>query len=196
MHIDQQIQRDQRRFLIVGAVLYALLFAGLAQVVGFFLALVWTAPLLAAVLAYWLVQHWAGKPLHWMKKAAYAGTQGVHHAYDDLPVRVCWDDDRCLVAAHDVFAVLRIPPDVRRKTLRRLALDYPDGGLFVDADQEWWFTEAAVLDWLGSKAQRLDQRALRFKLWLERDTFAPLRKKAEIRRLGGIQAPAKARSEH
>jgi len=183
MQIDQQIQRDKRRFLIFGALLYALLFAGLAHVAGFFLALIWTSPLIGVALSYGLVQHWSGKPLHWMKKAAYAGTQGVHHAYDDLPVRVLWEDESCHVAIRDVFAVMRIPPAVRAKTLRRLALDYPDGGVFVDADQEWWFTEAAVLDWLDGKAHQLDQRALRFKLWLERDTFAPLRKKAEIRRL-------------
>lgn len=178
MDLDEYIERKNHRHLVWGAILFALFFGGLVSVLGLSLAIVWVSPILGSFLSYWLVQHWAGKPLRWLKKQAYAGTQGIYHAFDDLQVRVRWNGGACEVVADDVLNVMGIAAEERPKTLRRLALRYP-GGLFRDIDNEWWFSEPAVLDWLAGQAQNLDLRALRFRQWLERETFPPLRKKAE-----------------
>ena len=59
------------------------------------------------------MQHWAGKPFRWLKKKAYAGANGIFHAFDDIEVRVRWGPGTCEVAADDVLNIMHIPPAER-----------------------------------------------------------------------------------
>ncbi|AXS79765.1 hypothetical protein HYN24_06880 [Dechloromonas sp. HYN0024] len=179
MDLDEEIRQRNRRYLLLALILLACGYVALASYLGLVLATVWTSPVFGSLLAYWLVQHWAGKSFRWFRKRAYAGTDGIYHAYDDLQVRVRWNGAFCEVAMVDVLNVLRIPKDEQRKIIRRLALRYP-GDVYQCAQKEWWFADTALLDWLADKGQNLHHHVLRFRRWFERETFPALRRKAEL----------------
>lgn len=185
MDFDEQLRQRQRRYLWIASVVFVVYFGGLLYVLGPGLAVVWVSPLLAGLLSYWFVQHWAGKPLHWLKAKAYAGTEGVYHAYNDLQVRIRWNGEACEVAAVDVMNILRIPKEEQPRVLRRLAFRYPDG-VHQYEKKECWLSDQALLDWLATKSQNHDPHVLKFRRWFETETFPALRKKVE---LGLVKCP-------
>lgn len=176
MDLDEQTRRRNRIYLIAVGILFAGLFLALAFLVGLQLAFIWTSPVLGSVFSYLLVQHWAGKPFRWLKHRAYAGMSGSFHAYDDLQVRVRWNGVSCEVALIDVLGVLRIPKSAHFDMTRRLALRFPQA-VYQDQSGVWWFTETALLDWLTERSRTLDAHVLRFRRWLERETFPALHRK-------------------
>jgi hypothetical protein len=65
--------------------------------------------------------------------------------------------------------------------MRRLATRFGHGhGQYAaDAQGEWWFREAAVVQRLESRAATFDVAARKFRLWLQREVFPPMHRKAE-----------------
>ncbi len=176
MDLDEQTRRRNRIYLIVAGSLFAGFFLVLVFLLGPQLALVWTSPILGSVFSYLLVQHWAGKPFRWLKHRAYAGMSGNFHAYDDLQVRVRWNGASCEVALIDVLGVLRIPRSAHFDMTRRLSLRFPQA-VYLDQNHQWWFAERALLDWLDERSRTLDPHVLRFRRWLEKETFPAMRRK-------------------
>lgn len=182
MNLDNETYWLNRLYLVLGGLIFGIwILPGMVRVLGWPLAVVFLSPPIASILSYWAVQHGADGLGRWWRQLLYRGTNGSYHAFDDLPVRVRWTEGACAVAVQDVLNVMRLEADER--TIRRLAFQYPGDGLTRDETGEWWFSELAVLDWLNRKARQFDERAHRFHRWLERETFPPLRRKAELGRL-------------
>ena len=114
----------------------------------------------------------------WSRRQLWQEVQGRHHAFDDIWVRI-EDGGRgnFRIRTEDVLRVLAL--DLDDLALRKLGARLPPGALFRDQAGLWWFTEAALLDYLGQHAARQDGRAWRFRLWLEREVLPPLRRQAE-----------------
>lgn len=142
------------------------------------IALVVGAPAVAVAVA-WLLVHRGSHGLHWAKQRALREFDGSVPFFDDHPVRVEDLDGDVRIAAADVFAVLRERPTPQ--DLRRLQLQLGAGGLTRAADGRWWFTAAALLQWLDRKAQRHDRQARNFHLWLDREVLRVLQVKREGR---------------
>jgi hypothetical protein len=170
----------QRRTLgfVLAAVFYGVAYAMARRTYGPAFGFLVTSPILGAFGAWFLVRHGAGAR-HWLRWSALRKIDGIHHAFDDVAVRIIWHEDQCWVAAQDVFNVLRKPLDA--DTLRRLRAWCGDAGLTQDEKGEWWFAEATVLRWLWERRARFDRRASRFRLWLERGAFPPMHRKVELR---------------
>ena len=180
MDHDQRIRRQHRIHWLVGLAGLGAYLAAMISVLGWAMALVATTPVLAGLSAYWLVQHGAGMPWQWLKRRAYAGTEGVFHAFDDLQVRVRWNGVCCEVAVRDVLAVLRVPADEQPKLARRLAARYPGGIHQYPQDaREGWFSEASLLAWLAERGGDSEPSVWRFRRWLERETFPAIHRKVE-----------------
>ncbi len=172
-------ERGRRALGYVLAVVFCGVVYGTARKVhGSAVGFLVVTPILGAFGAWFLVKHGAGVR-HWLRWSALRKVDGIHHAFDDVAVRIIWRDDQCWVAAQDVFAVLRKPFDAN--TLRRLQAWCGEAGLSQDEKGEWWFGEAALLQWLAQRRTRFDRRASRFRLWLERGAFPPMRRKVELR---------------
>jgi hypothetical protein len=158
---------------------------GLARLAyGPVLAFVVSAPVLGVYAAWWLVSRGAGMR-HWLRWLALHKVDGNYHAFDGVAVRIGWSEGQCRVAAQDVFNVLREQFDAR--TSRRLETQFAGGGFFKDEKGQWWFGESALLQWLARRGRRFDRRTNRFRLWLEREAFAPMHRKIELR--GSASAP-------
>lgn len=179
MDLDRRISRRNSAFLGCAIAGIALLFAWAAERERLPMTVVMTAPAVAGLISYLLVKHGTEACHGWLRQRVWRDLNGNYHAFDDRPVRVAWRGGRCLVAAIDVLAVMGVEAD--RQRLRRLALIYPEPALFQDEDGIWWFSESAVADWLSRRAERIDARAVRFRRWLEKETFPPLRRKALLR---------------
>ena len=147
------------------------------QLIGFVVCV----PILGAFVARLIVNHGSAgyRGFRWLALREFNGN---YHAFNDLPVRVEWDVDQCRVMAGDVFNVMHERPDAQAR--RRLCVAYGEHGFFQDERGDWWFGEAAVLQWLSLRAQRFDERAQRFHRWFEKDVFPPMRKKAELKARG------------
>ncbi len=146
----------------------------LLGVVGF---LLWI-PLMAWYLSRYLVNYAAESfdDLRWDK---YGHKGGSFHAFDDREVRLfCDNSGICHVAVNDVFKVLEAK--MTRLQYRKLAIRFAPEDCFVDREGVWWFSERAAAEWLGARASRIDKKAMRFKRWLEREVFPPMRRKHEL----------------
>lgn len=117
-----------------------------------------------------------------LKWLAFNDQNRYRLSYSDQPVIVQWDNDRCWVRAKDVFAVMHM--DLTRKTCRRLAATFGETGFFHDKDDQWWFSEIAVHQWLGNHEFKFSEHAKSFRSWLVNDGFRTPRSIAEIQ--GGI----------
>ena len=142
------------------------------------IGLVMCVPVIGVYVSRLLLNH-AGDGFRAMRWLKLHKLNGKYHAFDDLHVRIEWEDGQVQVSAQDVFRLLHENPEA--STLRRLAISFGESGFFQDENGGWWFGETAILEWLNKRAQKHDQKALRLKLWLERDVIPPHRKKAEIR---------------
>ena len=174
-------ERDERFTRVVGYVLAVVLYAAaylLAQVIyGPVVGFLVCTPILGAYGAWWLVHHGASAR-HWVRWLAWRKVSNNYHAFDDVAVRIVWRSGQCWVAAQDVFNVLREEFDAR--TRRRLEISCA-GGLVRDERGDWWFGDSALLQWLEKRSTGFDRRVNRFRLWLEREAFPPLRRKEALR---------------
>ena len=139
-----------------------------------------TSPLLG-IIASVLIVNYGGLLYDGLRWLVWREEEGSYHAFDDIGVHVEWQDGQCRVAASDVFKVLGDAPD--GDTCHRLRAHYGRRGFFQDDQGVWWFGEAALPEWLEQRARGFDQRALKFRLWLLREVFPPLGKRAEIQGL-------------
>jgi hypothetical protein len=176
-------QERNARWLNYGLAVLALLicYSVASALFGRLVGFVVCVPILGAYISRLLVNHGASCycGLRWL---ALNRVNGSYHAFDDLQVRVEWNIDQCRVAARDVFRIMDEKPDA--VALRRLCVAHGEDGFFQDDRGDWWFGEAAVLQWLSLRAQRFDERAQRFHRWFEKDVFPPMRKKAELKARG------------
>jgi hypothetical protein len=161
---------------VLAVVFYAFAYA-LAQfsygpVAGFVVC----SPILAAYGAWWILNRGVGAR-HWLRWLALREVNGNYHAFDEVPVRIAWDDGQCWVAAKDVFEVLREQLDAQ--TSRRLVTACGQGAFIKDQHGAMWFAESALLQWLGKRSARTDRRTNQFKLWLEHEAFPAMHKKEE-----------------
>jgi len=176
-------QNRKSRWLTYG--LAALFLAGCFGVAAFLfgrlIGFVVCVPIVGAFVARLIVNHGSAglRGFSWLAWHEFSGT---YHAFNDLQVRVEWDVDQCRVMARGVLNVMHERPDAT--TWRRLCIAYGERGFFPDEGGEWWFGEAAVLEWLSHRAHKFDAQAQRFQRWFERDVFPPMHKKAEIRARG------------
>jgi hypothetical protein len=171
-------ERSERFARVLGYVLAVVLYAAayrLARViygpvVGFLLC----TPILGAYGAWCLVHHGASAR-HWVRWLVLRKVSSNYHAFDDISVRIVWRNGQCWVAAVDVFNVLHEEFDAT--TRRRLEMSCGQGGFVRDETGDWWFGDSALLQWL-EKRTSFDRRVSRFRLWLEREAFPPMRRKA------------------
>jgi hypothetical protein len=137
-----------------------------------------TTPVLAAY-ASWLLLQNGTAGLYVVKWLALRRINGKRHFFDDHAIEIVEVDGRCRVAANDALAVLHIEADA--PTLRRLQLQCGAEGFFQDEGGRWWFDEAAIVKWLDDSGRTQQHRNQRLRLWLEREVFPPLHRKAENR---------------
>jgi len=158
--------------VVLYAVAYLLARVIYGPVVGFLVC----TPILGAYGAWWLVHHGGANTRHWLRWLALRKVSGNYHAFDDVSVRIVWRNGQCWVAAKDVFNVLCEEFDAR--TRRRLEMSCGQGGFVRDERGDWWFGDSALIQWLEKRSTGFDRRVNRFRLWLEREAFPPLRRKA------------------
>jgi len=132
------------------------------------------SPILAAYGAWWILNRGLGAR-HWLRWLALREVNGSYHAFDEVPVRIAWNEGQCWVAAQDVFEVLHARLDAQ--TSRRLVTAYGKVGLIKDQHGAMWFAESALLQWLERRSMRTDRRTNQFKLWLEHEAFPAMHKK-------------------
>lgn len=174
-------ERNHRWLAYVLAVLllpaiYALARSFFGPLIGFVIC----TPVLGAYGAWLLLNH-GGAGYRGLRWLALRKVNGCYHAFDDLEVRAEWCDRHCRVAAPDIFNILG--EKTSDQTLRRLEISYGPRGFFQDDNGGWWFGEAAILQYLKRRARKPGHKAHRLQLWLEREVFPPLHKKAEIQGL-------------
>ena len=174
--------KDTKKTSLVNWLLGIFAFIGLYAIAKFFfgwlIGFVVITPVIGVAVSVFIVNHGAGGTFGLFKRMALNDRQGIHHAFHDHPVRVCWQNSNCQTLAADVFDILHHHADAT--AMRRLALQYGNNGFFRDEGGQWWFGEPALLDWLRRRSQTLDQQTLRLHRWFERDVFPPMRKKAEL----------------
>lgn len=191
MNSDFPSERAARKHLILTLVAAALIYAGAYAMARFAsgptLAFVVCSPLLAAYLAWFLI-HRGSSGLFFLKRTALREHDGKGHFFGDLPIRIEESDGRCRIAVRDLFEALGERLDAQ--TLRRLQLNWGEGALCRDEAGDWWFEEAAALQWLGDRSEGLNRTAQRLRRWLEREALAALHRKMELRgRAVVAQAP-------
>ena len=162
--------------VLLFAAVYSLAWLFFGGLIGFVVCV----PILGAYASWILVNH-GGAGYRGLRWLALHKVNGNYLAFDDLQVRVEWRDGQCRVAAWDVFNVLH--EKLEDQACRRLGISYGEQGFFQDEHGAWWFGEKTILQWLNNRAHKFDKQALRLRLWLEREVFPPLHKKAEIRGL-------------
>jgi hypothetical protein len=181
-------ERNERFTRVLGYVLAVAFYAvayRLARVVyGPVMGFLVCTPILGAYGAWWLVHHGASIR-HWVRWLALRKVSGNYHAFDDVAVRMQCRNGQCWVAAQDVFKVLCEQFDA--KACRRLEMSCGPEGLVRDESGDWWFEGSALLQWLQRRSTGFDRRVNRFRRWLEREAFPPLRRKEELR--GPVSAP-------
>lgn len=131
-------------------------------------------PLVGWVLARWIVQGFSA--LRQVAEAdATEAWNGRYFSYDDVQVRIFWDDEQTWVRAADVYALMGLSPDAvsRRKIAARLG---PADYRRLAGEAGECFSAPGVLRYLNGFA---DLRAAKFRRWLEREVFATLAKQRE-----------------
>jgi hypothetical protein len=182
-------ERNERFTRVLGWVLAVVLYGAaylLARTiygpaVGFLVC----TPILGAYGAWWLVHHGGSNTRHWLRWLALRKVSGNYHAFDDVAVRMEYRNGQCWVGAQDVFKVLRERFDT--KACRRLEMSCGPEGFARDERGDWWFEGLALLRWLEKRSTGFDRRLNRFRLWLEREAFPPLRRKEGLE--GPVSAP-------
>ncbi len=173
---DSRERRSQKLTYLLALAFYAGAFALCRFAYGPVMGFVVSSPVLG-VYAAWLLLYRTDGALRWAKWMALRKVDGNFHAFEDLPVRVQWLEGQCWVRAQDVFRVMREEPDA--PALRRMAGQLGESQFFADTRGDWWFAEAAVIQWLGVRAEKLDARALKFQAWLQRQVFPPMHRRVE-----------------
>ena len=176
---ELQERKTRRLTYLVAALLFVAIY-GLAWLVsGPLIGLVVCVPILG-VFGSWLLVTNCATGCRWIRWLALRGINGNYNAFDDCEVRVEWRDGQCRVAARDVFKALG--EELDDKTCRQTRISYGEKNFWQDEHGEWWFGEEAIRQWLNRRANKFDRRAHRLYLWLEREVFPPLRRRAEISR--------------
>jgi hypothetical protein len=170
-------ERNERLTRVLGyvlaVVLYALAYLLARLIYGPVVGFLVCTPILGAYGAWWLVHHGASAR-HWVRWLAWRKVSNNYHSFDDVGVRIEWRSGQCWVAAQDVFNVLREEFDAKAR--RRLEISCR-GGLVRDEKGDWWLADSTLLLWLEKRSTGFDRRINRFRLWLEREAFPPLRRK-------------------
>lgn len=177
MSFDENARKTARINWLLGIVAFIALCVCAEFFFGRLIGFVVITPVIGVAVSVFLVKHGVGGTFRWFKRMALNELQGNHHAFNDRPVCVRWQDGGCKTLAADVFDILDHHADAT--FLRRLALHYGDDGFFGDENGRWWFGESALLDWLQRRAKTLDHRTLRLYRWFAKEVFPPMRKKAE-----------------
>jgi hypothetical protein len=155
------------------AAAYGLAWVAYGSVMGFLVC----TPILGAYGAWWLVHHGGANTRHWLRWLVFRKVSGSYHAFDDVSVRIVSRNGHCWIAAEDVFNVLREQFDAKAR--RRLEMVCGQEGFIRDERGDWWFADWALLQWLQKRTMTHDRRVNRFRLWLEREAFPPMRGKEE-----------------
>ena len=182
MSFEKDLRKTARINWLLGIAAFVALCVCAEFFFGRLIGFVLITPVIGVAVSVFLVKHGVGGTFRWFKGMALNELQGNHHAFNDRPVCVRWQDGDCKTLATDVFDILSHRADAT--FLRRLALQYGDEGFFGDEHGRWWFGESALLDWLQRRAQNLDHQTLRLHCWFEKEVFPPMRKKAERDRYG------------
>ncbi len=178
MSFDDAARKTALINWLLGIAAFIALYACAQFFFGWLIGFVVITPVIGVAVSVFLVKHGTGGTFRWFKRMALNDLQGIHHAFHDHPVRVCWQDGNCQTLAADVFDILHHQADAT--ALRRLALQYGNDGFFRDERGYWWFGESALLDWLHRRSLSLDQQTLRLHRWFEKEVFPPMRKKAAL----------------
>lgn len=178
MSFDEEVRKTALVNWLLGIAAFVALYACATFFLGWLIGFVVITPVIGVAISVFLVKHAAGGTFRWFKRMALNELQGNHHAFNDRPVCVRWQNGECKTLATDVFDILGYRVDATLS--RRLALQYGDNGFFGDERGRWWFGESALLDWLQRRAQTLDHQTLRLHRWFEKEVFPPMRKKAEL----------------
>lgn len=174
---SERAARSHRVLTVIAALVffafaYRLAWFAYGPVIGFVVC----SPILGAYVA-WLLIHRAESWLYFPKWMALRKIHGKRHFFDDRPLRVEERDGCYRVAAADIFDVLgeRPGPD----TLRRMRVQLGEQGFFQDEKGDWWFEEAAALQWLWRRAQRQSRSSQKLHFWLQREAFPALHRKKQ-----------------
>ena len=183
---DRAAQSNRALTAIAALLFYALAYRLAWYAYGPVIGFVVCSPILGAYAA-WLLIHRAETWLYFPKWLALRKIHGKRHFFDDRPIRIEEHDGRLRVAAADIFDILgeRPGPD----TLRRLRVHLGDQGLFPDENGEWWFEEAAVLQWLWRRTERHSRQTQRLHFWLAREAFPALHRKKQRQVATASSAP-------
>ncbi len=174
---EARARSTSRQTYVLAAAVYGFALWRLSVAYGGLFGLLLTSPLLAGYFAWWVLHRGSGG-LRWFKWLALRKVNGTYTAFDDLPVQVAWSEGQCCVSALDAFRVIgEIADDT---VFRRLAIRFGEAQFFTDANGQWWFGESAILQWLETRAQRLDAVAMKFQTWLRGEVFAPMHRKAQL----------------
>ncbi|HYA60286.1 MAG TPA: hypothetical protein VED85_08000 [Burkholderiaceae bacterium] len=172
---SERAARNHRVLTLISALLfYALAYRLAWFAYGPVLGFVVCSPVLGAYVA-WLLIHRAESWLFFPKWLALRKINGKAHFFDDRPLRIEEHDGGYRAAAEDIFGILGVKPSA--DTLRRMRVQLGEQGFFQDEDGDWWFAEAALLQWLGRRTERLSRTEQRLHFWLEREAFPVLRRK-------------------
>jgi len=173
-------ERNERFTHVLGWVLavafYAAAYLLAGKIYGPVAGFLICTPILGAYGAWWLVHHGGANARHALRWLAFRKVSGNYQAFDDISVRIAWRNGQCWVAAEDVFKVLREEFDARAR--RRLEMSCGQQDFVRDERGDWWFSDSALVHWLQKRSTGFDRRVNRFRLWLEREAFPPLRRKA------------------
>lgn len=175
--VDTLAERDAGPHLLrIGAVIALaatslLILVYLAGLVGF---VAWL-PLGAAIIAFGLFD--VGEWFYRLARRATLREEQGSYVYDDIRLHIHWQDGHCRVEARGLFRVIGFVPGrieiaklMHRKGMRALC----------EEKGRLWFGEEFVLEWLRTLRTRETAPALdKFILWLEREPFADLHRKAQ-----------------
>lgn len=133
-------------------------------------------PLFAWVMSRWIVEAFAVVSRR-AEEDALEDWNGRHFCYDDIQVRIFWDDEQTWIRAADVFEVLGESPDAvsREKIAAGLG---PAGYRTPTAVSGECFSGEGVLIYLHRFG---DLRAARFRRWLEREVLPVLSRQRQCR---------------
>lgn len=174
---DSRESASRRLTYLLAAAFYLFAYWLCRTAYGPLLGFVVSSPVLGVYAALWM-RFGSESTFRWFKWLALREVEGRHYAFQDHPIGIRWSEGQCWVRAQDAFALLKENPD--DAALRRMALRFGDTAFHPDSSGSWWFAEHAILEWIAPRAARPDPVANRFALWLEREVFPPMRRRAEI----------------
>lgn len=178
VHPPGHFEHEERRRAIVGRLLGLAFLAGtfclLVRDFGLWAGVVVWSPLPAGFLSWSLLRGGSGARL-WVRDLVLREGPGEVRVFDNHPIHFDVEQDRIRLRAADVFLALDAAPD--ETTHRRLAIRFGKDGFFrVGEDGDWWFALDALLQWLETRAERHEPRAVHFRTWLVREVLPGLRR--------------------